>query len=1106
MYKKILAGLQMVLLMTTPMTTFAFTVDALDDPEIIINSTKSITNDFEGTTSLQFEVVENSNFVASISARTSISEDALSEVVLTGPDESFFEIIDNEIRFSNGPDFENPQDKFAVNENSDDNDSDTVGNNVYRVGFRLSEGSTTAGVNINVTVIDEEERPIIDFNSGEDLELTVKDIESLQKALKNISDVYQVSYSGGGEVNLNVIFTAADNSGPLKPVYSTSYDSFPTDQSVEDILIDPFSDKFAPVGTHVFSIGITDGQTSDEQFITVNLQNTPPVIKYNNGEDVEVTAKTKEALVEKLSTISTAYRVSDFDGDTVSVKVSTKLSQAASILAGTSTVVTEYIKEIDETINIETELLSFVENEIATGTYIVTVEVSDGEDEAENGPQIITLNIENTAPVIEYNNGEDVEVVAKNKEVLLEQLIVINNSYIISDYDDDSVTGTTTIQLSNAAAEQFGTSTVIVPFQSEGDVQLDLAADLVDNLGDVVATGTYVFTIEATDGEGGDSVASQTIRVIVGNTPPVIEYNNGEDVEITAKTKKALLEQLVAISETYVISDFDNDEIKGTTTLTLPEQVAVVQGTSTIVTSLESTGDFVQDISELFVQLEAENMQDGIYVLTIEAQDEDGEVVSGEVQTIMVTIGNAPPVIEYNDGEGLDLQVKNLEDALPLLNAINTEFVISDFDLDTITATSTVILPDGVTREGQNSFNLEVQSNQEDESTINLPVEEMLGIFSELVVSTTTNSGVYGISIVAQDEDGVTTTKQVINISVTGETEPEFVSFAGASSTQVSLVEGQKVEITTEAIDEDGDSVQYFLSPESNSLFIVNATSGLVTSTSPNITPGEYVVVILVNDQEDIAEVEEIEGGETEQNSAENEDSFSDSQEITITVIEEIDTPESQTNGGGRGGSKYVCKDKEALNYKARGKSDSSLCKYAKKEPEVEIEKEEEKEEEEEEDKQVVQNPTNNQSNPANVQTASFVSAAQEQTIDEENVDNEEEVATEEQTQNVDVARPNQSANILGALSGGESCSVYDQLWYLVGIVGLLMGGLFARIFANPEKWLYKLVNNIGIISITALALLSLWVVFNGCWEMWYAPGAMVSSWIIALLTRDTQV
>gem|GEM_PF-3940929 len=850
---------------------------------------------------------------------------------------------------------------------------------------------------------------------------------------------------------------------------------------------------------------------SDEQSIIVSVMNEVPQIQYAQGQDVEITAKDYQALLTQLELMGNEgdYVVANDDKATTTIVVN--LSDEGAVLLGTSSVTTVTETQGDVESDINELLAAFTGGVVATGTH--TIEVSIVDSIGQIAEQTITINIQNTAPVIEYNGGENLEVTAKTKQALIDQLVAIDPAYLISDFDNEPIFGTTTATLSDAASLLAGTSTIVVPFSSEGNAQLDLAIDFANLIGEDLATGTYTFFVEATDGEGPDSEVSQTLTINIQNTAPIIEYNDGEDLEVTVKDLSALTAQLTTSTSDYVISDFDGDTVSGTSTITLSDAAAAIAGTSTLILNLTGDTDIEEDIAAHLALVPGGEIATGTYTIVIEANDGEEDASNGP-QTITINIQNTAPVIEYNDGEDLEIVVKDITDLLAALTASTTDFVISDFDKDSIQATSTLTLPEGLEIQDQNEIEFAYSSNQEDGSTIGVVIEEFV---SGLVASSGDGSILGTYTLVTQVTDGEDdVVEQLIQVTITGETKPEFVSFEGATSTSVLFTFGDTIEIPTLAIDEDGDEVRYFLSSDSDEAFVVDSEKGLITTaSSSDLAIGQYVITVLVNDAGGSAEVidliqDEDFDEEFDQIILEVEQ-IDDYQEIIITVEEQEEEVEQPTRSGG-GGSRFVCKDRDALNYKSSGKSDPRLCKYAdaKDEPEESNELEEDTGNStpttDNENPQIVPAPVPNSSNTNNQIASNISDVVIEEEQEEELVEQGESEGSDEQEE---IAVASQSANILSALTSGDAkgCTLVFNKWTWFGFLALLflLGGLI-RFFAYPTSSLYRLSNSKGALTLTGLAVLALWLITDPCWSLWVIPVTVMVMWALAIFTRDTSV
>lgn len=1063
-------------------------------PYIIIDdgvnpSVMSTQGGYAGITHLSPSIPENTTFVANIEAATSLLADAVGEVYLSSADQEFFEIVGDEIHFKVAPDFEDPQDNPATYE--------TELNNIYRVGFRLDDGSTTAGININVEVTNVSDfDPEIETNGLSDDPLVIEIPED-----QYYTSTSTVSDADGGDVwFVGITGDDADlfgfdtDTGVLAPVQDTFDYENPDDENGDNVyeVVLNAEDELGGTGSQTLHIMVTD------------VENEPVF----DASSITATS-TDEEQIELLGTIS-VYDPQNAEtslslestGDSGLFEIQNHTTSTTTV--GTTTVL---LYHWDLYFSAAPDFEVPGDNDTDNVYEVVAVAENSLGQTTKNTVEVTVNPVNEHAPVFTQLGGEDTGGVT----MLDDRKRVVTLTATDADLPGDDLEFSIDASSTDAALFNINTNNDRLRFN------------------DFPTVGTYEVTVVVSDGVVTDT-QDITVYVLDSNVnyPPVIvNYDSTTTVEVTVEE-----------GYTGLVENVDRTDLNG------DDKVWTIEGDDVSFFSINSNNGKLNLTGTTDFENPLDANGDNVYEVTVVVTDipSVGDPAS-TTQTYLV---------EVTDVEEAPFSDRDTVFMLEEMTFPQFAWVIwSDLqnDLDTI--------ENGTSTDFVDHFESDFETDGDDvwQWIANTAV------FNYESPTDENTDNVYQWDVVASDtEDNISTTTVMVEILNINEFAPTITTASGSASTTVTITEGSTAVITLEGEDLDGvEEMEWVINASSTDagFFTISSTTGeLVFANAPVFanpedenTDNTYEVEVwlLDNGQDrcetlydyledwwveyaDYFEVDEDEAfpffEEYDEEFVEfcayafdeeelffasidfNQDQVEEEQEsITVFVTVEEQPEEEEESSGGGGGSvvRYACRDQEASNYSPTGRSDPDRCEYD--EEEDQDEDEDENDEGNNGGSDGTGGNTGGNTTRSNGNTGNNNSGTGEFTGLDLDQDDETGTTTPEEQDEESAATstaPTQTASILNALTGDGECGVINSPWvWYVALVAIMAVVAAVRIFGRPDSWLYLAANHPGHTAIIAMSFVAIWYVLDNCMTQWGIPIAIAGSWLVGLFTRD---
>ena len=656
--------------------------------------------------------VEENQTMAYMAMATDADGDSLT-YSLSGTDAARFSInaATGVVSFITPPDFEDP--------------GDAGGNNIYNITVTASDGDNSTNHNVAITVTNENDNDPI-FTS--DASASVAENQPTDSA------VYTAQATDEDGDNLTYSLSGTD---------AARFTIDPATGAVSFIASPDFENPDDAGGNNVYDITVTasddDNSTDHDVAITVtNVNDNNPIFTSDTSVDV---AENQTAAYTAVAT--------DADGDPLTYSLSG--TDAALFMIDATTGVVSFIEAPDFEVPGSAD---------GDNVYDITVTASDGDNSAEQAVAI-TVTDENevgSAPVFTSPDSASVE---ENQTM----------AYMAMATDADGDSLTYSLSGTDAARFSINAATGVVSFMTAPDFE---------DPGDAGGDNVYDITVTASDGDNStDHDVTITVTGVNDNAPV---FSSPATASVAENQRSAY---------TAVATDADGDPL--TYSLSGTDAALFTIDPATGVVSFMTAPDF-----------EAPGSADGdnVYDITVTASDGDNSAEQA-VQAVAITVTDenevgSVPVFTSPDSASVE------ENQTMAYTAMAT-----DADGDSLTYSLS----------GTDAALFMIDATTGVVSFIEAPDFEVPG--------SADGDNVYEIIVTASDNTGGTTdANQAVAITVTGvnDNTPVFTSPATAS-----VAENQRSAYTAVATDADGDPLTYSLSGTDAALFMIDATTGVVS-------------------------------------------------------------------------------------------------------------------------------------------------------------------------------------------------------------------------------------------------------------------------------------
>jgi hypothetical protein len=442
-------------------------------------------------------LLEGATFVTTVTATDPDAGSTLNYSIIGGADASRFTInaLTGALSLVAPPDFESP--------------ADADFNNIYDVVVQVSDGSLTDAQAIQVTVINQNDAPVI-VSDGGNATAAVSAVENsafvttVSAVDPDIGSVLIYTISGGVDASR---FTINASTGALMFIAVPDFEA----------PVDIGSDNVYDVQVQVLDgVGGVDTQSIS---VTVTNQNEAPVIVSNGG------GPTAALSIQENQTGIATLAATDPDAGAV---------LTYSIFGGADAA--------KFTINAITGVLTFTaapDFDIAgdvggNNVYDVVVQVSDGLGGIDQQAIAVTVTNQNEAPVITSNGGGATAALSVQENAAVVTTVTAS--------DPDAATTLTYTIVGGADAGRFNINptTGVLTFIAPPDFEVP---------GDVGGDGVYDVTVQVADGNGGLDTQAIAVTVTNQNEAPVIVSNGGGATAAVAVLENATAVSVVAATD-----------------------------------------------------------------------------------------------------------------------------------------------------------------------------------------------------------------------------------------------------------------------------------------------------------------------------------------------------------------------------------------------------------------------------------------------------------------------------------------------------------------------------------------------------------------------------
>ncbi len=454
-----------------------------------------------------------------------------------------------------------------------DPNSNATGTDTFVV--KVSDGSKTDTITINVTITAVNDAPVITQGSSEPLTVT----EDINKTLiLNATDVE------GSTLTWSI------NSQGTKGVATASGTG-----TSKTITYNPNSNA---TGTDTYVVKVSDGSKTDT--ITVNVTitavNDAPVITQGGSQSLTVTEDINKTLT---------LNATDVEGSTLTWSINSQGTKGVATASGTGA----------------SKTITYNPNSNATGTDTYVVKVSDG-----SKTDTITINVTitavNDAPVITQGSSEPLTVTEDINKTLILNATDVEGSTLTWSINSQGTKGV-------ATASGTGTSKTITYNPNSN------------------ATGTDSYVVKVSDGSKTDTI-TVNVTITAVNDAPVISQGSSEPLTVTEDINKTLTLNATDVEGSTITWSINSQGTKG---------VATASGTGTSKTITYNPNTNVTGTDSFVVKVSDGSKTDTITVnVTIIAVNDEPVITQGTSKSLTVTEDiNKTLTLNATDVEGSTL-------------------------------------------------------------------------------------------------------------------------------------------------------------------------------------------------------------------------------------------------------------------------------------------------------------------------------------------------------------------------------------------------------------------------------------------------------------------
>ena len=431
-----------------------------------VNEATRITSD-GGQDTASISVVENTTAVTTVtSADIDAGANAIYSIV-GGADAALFLIdpLSGKLRFISAPNYENKLDDGR--------------NNVYDVTVQVSDGSLTDTQNIQVTVTDVNDAPVMTANSGSAIETSIDENTTAPIEVITAADddgqKLTYSISGGTDETLFNIDTAT---GALTFKNSPNFEA-PADAGKDNV--------------YSVNVTVSDGSLTDTQAVNITVENVNDAPVFSGGGSTSATVAENKVIVTTLA-------ASDADSDAI---------QTYTIIGGADAALFSIDPSSGELQFIGVPDFEKPQDAGKDNVYELQVQVSDG-TLTDTETVSVTVTEVNEAPEITSNLGFKISLGIDENTTAVTTITA-------SDVDLGATLKYSLVAGSDSALFSIDENTGVLSFQNSTDYEQKLDAGS-DNIYDV--------RVQVSDGTLTDT-QDVSVKVNDVNETPVLTTNNG---------------------------------------------------------------------------------------------------------------------------------------------------------------------------------------------------------------------------------------------------------------------------------------------------------------------------------------------------------------------------------------------------------------------------------------------------------------------------------------------------------------------------------------------------------------------------------------------------
>ena len=732
---------------------------------------------------------------------------------LSGTDAALFMIdaTTGVVSFIEAPDFEVP--------------GSADGDNVYDITVTASDGDNSAEQAVAITVTDENEVGSAPVFTSPDSASVEENQTMAYMAMATDADGDSLTYSLSGTDAARFSINAA-----------TGVVSFITPPD--------FEDPGDAGGNNIYNITVTasDGDNSTNHNVAITVTN-------ENDNDPIFTSDASASVAENQPTDSAVYtaQATDEDGDNLTYSLSG--TDAARFTIDPATGAVSFIASPD-----------FENPDDAGGNnvYDITVTASDDDNSTDHDVAITVTNVNDNNPIFTSDTSVDV---AENQTAAYTAVATDADGDVLSYSLSGTDAGRFTINTATGEVSFNEAPDVENPDDANGDNVYDIIVTASDGTTDtnqavaitvtdvndnapaftspatasVAENQTLAYTAVATDGDGDDLSYSLsgtdaglfTIDPATGvvsfieapdfEVPGSADGDNVYDITVTASDGDNSAEQAVAITVT------DENEVGSAPVFTSPDSASVEENQTMAYMAMATDADgdsLTYSLSGTDAARFTINDTTGEVSFNEAPDVENPDDANGDnVYDIVVTASdNTGGTTDAN--QAVAITVTGVNDNTPVFTSPATASVEEN---QTAAYTALATDADG------DVLSYSLSGTDAGRFTINATTGEVSFNEAPDVENPDDANGdnVYDIVVTASDNTGGTTdANQAVAITVTGvnDNTPVFTSPATAS-----VEENQTAAYTALATDADGDPLTYSLSGTDAALFMIDATTGVVS-------------------------------------------------------------------------------------------------------------------------------------------------------------------------------------------------------------------------------------------------------------------------------------